>query len=83
VLDVPHDIYVTVPRGQVANLKTNLHVLMQPLIAPIARNEPLGDLTVTDPSGQVIAHTPLVALKAVPEGGLWTRMSDDVALWFQ
>src|SRR6185437_6815149 len=83
VLDVPHDIYVTVPRGQVANLKTSVHVLKRPLIAPIALNEPLGDLTITDPSGQVLAHTPLVALKAVPEGGLWTRMSDDVALWFQ
>jgi len=83
VLDVPHDMYVTVARGQVANLKTSVHVLKQPLIAPIALNEPLGDLTITDPSGQVIAHTPLVALKAVPEGGLWTRMADDVALWFQ
>ena len=82
VLDVPQDIYVTVPRGQVASLKTTLHVLKQPLIAPITVNEPLGDLTVSDPSGQVIAHTPLVALKAVPEGGLWTRMTDDVALWF-
>ena len=81
-LGVLGDIYVTVPRGQVASLKLNARVLKQPLIAPIALNQTLGDLTVTDGSGQVVTQRPLVAFKAVPEGGLWTRMTDDVALWF-
>ena len=42
----------------------------------------VGELTVTDGSGQVIARVPLVALAAVPEGGLWTRVVDSIALWF-
>ena len=83
VLDVPKDMYVTVPRGEIAHLKTTTRILKQPLVAPIAINEALGDLTVTDPAGKVVAETPLVAFKAIPEGGMWTRMTDDVALWFQ
>ena len=82
-LGILNDIYVTVPRGQVGALKTTAHVLKQPLIAPLAVHQALGDLTVTDASGQVVALAPLVAFKAVPEGGLWTRLSDDVALWFR
>ena len=82
-LGTPHDIYITVPRGQVGALKTTARVLKEPLIAPIALNQALGDLTISDASGQVVSHTPLVAFKAVPAGGLWTRMTDDVALWFK
>ena len=82
-LGILNDIYVTVPRGQVGALKTTAHVLKQPLIAPLAVHQALGDLTVTDANGQVVALAPLVAFKAVPEGGLWTRLSDDVALWFR
>jgi serine-type D-Ala-D-Ala carboxypeptidase (penicillin-binding protein 5/6) len=82
-LGIPNDIYLTVPRGQVASLKTTARVLKEPLIAPIALHQPLGELTISDTNGQVIAHAPLIAFKAVPEGGLWTRMTDDVALWFK
>jgi D-alanyl-D-alanine carboxypeptidase (penicillin-binding protein 5/6) len=82
-LSTPSDIYVTVPRGQVGTLKTTARVLKEPLIAPLALNQSLGDLTITDASGQVVAHTSLVVSKAVPEGGLWTRMTDDMALWFK
>ncbi len=82
-LGTPSDIYVTVPRGQVGTLKTTARVLKEPLIAPLALNQALGDLTVADASGQVIARTPLVVFKAIPEGGLWTRMTDDMALWFK
>jgi serine-type D-Ala-D-Ala carboxypeptidase (penicillin-binding protein 5/6) len=82
-LGVTNDIYVTVPRGQVGALKTTARVLKEPLIAPLARNQAVGDLTITDANAQVVAHTPLVAFKAVPQGGLWTRVTDDVALWFK
>ena len=82
-LGTPRDIYITVPRGQVGALKTTARVLKEPLIAPIALNQALGDLTISDATGQVVSHTSLVAFKAVPAGGLWTRMTDDVALWFK
>jgi len=35
-----------------------------------------------DGSGEVVARAPLTAFAPVPEGGLWTRAVDHVALWF-
>src|SRR6185312_7567833 len=54
-LGISNDIWLTVPRGQVAALKTTARVLKEPLIAPIALHQPLGELTISDASGQVIA----------------------------
>jgi D-alanyl-D-alanine carboxypeptidase (penicillin-binding protein 5/6) len=79
---VPNDVVVTVGRGQAASLTTTAKLTKEPLIAPIAAGQALGELTVTDSNGQVVARTPLVALTAVPEGGLWSRAVDDMRLWF-
>ncbi len=81
-LAVPHDIVLTVGRGQVVNLKSAAHVLKEPLIAPLAANQQIGELTITDPSGEVVSRVPLTPGKAVPEAGLWTRATDSVRLWF-
>jgi D-alanyl-D-alanine carboxypeptidase (penicillin-binding protein 5/6) len=75
------DIWVTVPRGEAANLKSTAHV-QEPLIAPLAANKAVGDLTITSSTGETVAKVPLYPLKAVPEGGWWTRMVDTIALWF-
>ena len=79
---VPSDIIVTIGRGQTASLTTSAKLTKEPLIAPIAAGQTLGELTVTDAAGQVVARTPLVALAADPAGGLWTRASDSIRLWF-
>jgi D-alanyl-D-alanine carboxypeptidase (penicillin-binding protein 5/6) len=79
----PYEIYVTVPRGQVAALKTTTHLTKEPLVAPLAANKPIGELTISDANGAVVATSPLVPFAAVPEGGLWTRMTDDISLWFK
>ena len=81
-IGVPNDIVVTVGRGQTASLTTTAKLTTEPLIAPLPAGKPVGELTVTDASGEVIARSPLVPLSAVPEGGLWTRATDDVRLWF-
>jgi D-alanyl-D-alanine carboxypeptidase (penicillin-binding protein 5/6) len=75
------DIVVVVGRGEAANLKTTAHVT-EPLIAPLPANKPVGELTITTQGGDPVAKVPLYPLKAVPEGGLWTRMVDSVKLWF-
>jgi D-alanyl-D-alanine carboxypeptidase (penicillin-binding protein 5/6) len=80
-IGVLQDIYVTVARGEGVSLKTTAHV-QEPLMAPLAANKPVGELIVTTPGGETVAKVPLFPLKAVPEGGLWTRMVDSVALWF-
>jgi D-alanyl-D-alanine carboxypeptidase (penicillin-binding protein 5/6) len=79
---VPSDIIVTIGRGQAASLTTAAKLTKEPLIAPIAAGQTLGELTVTDAAGQIVARTPLVALAADPAGGLWTRASDSIRLWF-
>jgi serine-type D-Ala-D-Ala carboxypeptidase (penicillin-binding protein 5/6) len=78
----PYDIYVTVGRGQAASLKTDARLLKEPLVAPLAAGKAVGEFTVTDGTGEVVARAPLVPFSPVPEGGLWTRAVDDVALWF-
>jgi len=81
-LGVPVDVYATVGRGQGASLKTATHLDTDPLVAPLAAFRPVGEFTVTDATGQVVARAPLVPLAEVPLGGLWTRMTDSIALWF-
>jgi len=81
-LGVPADLYATIGRGQERSLKTATHLNSDPLLAPLAANKPVGEFTVTDASGAVIARAPLVPLSAVPLGGLWTRTLDSIALWF-
>ncbi|HEY1898576.1 MAG TPA: D-alanyl-D-alanine carboxypeptidase family protein [Steroidobacteraceae bacterium] len=76
------DLYVTVGRDQASQLKATTTVQNR-LLAPLAAGAKVGDFTVTTPDGVVVAKAPIVTLQAVPEGGLWTRMSDHVSLWFK
>ncbi len=79
-IGVPYDVYATIARGQAAAVKTRALLSREPLIAPLAAGQDVGEFTVADASGEVIERVPLVALSAVPEGGLWTRAWDSVAL---
>ena len=81
-LGVAQDVYATVARGQAAALRTSARLSHEPLIAPLAAGAPVGEYTVTDASGAVVERVPLIALSAVPQGTLWTRAVDSVALLF-
>jgi serine-type D-Ala-D-Ala carboxypeptidase (penicillin-binding protein 5/6) len=76
------DLYVTLPRGRTASITTNAGLTNPRLIAPLAAGAVVGELTVTDGTGQVVGREPLVTLEAVPAGGLITRMTDGIRLWF-
>ena len=80
---VPADVYALVPRGQSAAITTTARLDHEPLVAPLAAGERLGELTVSDGAGEPLLRTPLVSLAAVPQGSLWTRLVDSVALWFR
>lgn len=79
---VPEDVYALVARGQGGALTTAATLAHEPLIAPLAAGERVGELTVSDGTGAVLTRAPLVSLAAVPQGGLWTRLVDSIALWF-
>jgi serine-type D-Ala-D-Ala carboxypeptidase (penicillin-binding protein 5/6) len=76
------DLYVTLPRGRAASITTNAGLTNPRLIAPLAAGTVVGELTVSDGTGQVVGREPLVTLEAVPAGGLLTRAMDGIRLWF-
>lgn len=77
----PADLYVTLPRGK-ASITTNAALTNTRLIAPLPAGAVVGELTITDGTGQVVGREPLVTLEAVPAGGLLTRTMDGMRLWF-
>ncbi|SHG34298.1 D-alanyl-D-alanine carboxypeptidase (penicillin-binding protein 5/6) [Marisediminitalea aggregata] len=69
---------ITIPRGQVDNLKANFE-LDRKLEAPLAKGEVVGKLYI-QLEGEDVAEYPLVTLHEVKEGGLIDRMMDYVSL---
>ena len=79
-LGIKEDLYITLPRGDAASLKTAAEV--QPrLIAPLTVDDKLGTLRVSA-GGQTLATVPLHPLKSVAAGGWWRRLIDTIRLWF-
>ena len=81
-LTAPRNIVLTVGRGQLASVKTETRIFKEPLIAPLAADQAIGEITLTDQNGQLVQKVPLTPGKPVPEAGLWTRATDSVRLWF-
>ncbi len=75
------DLYVTVPRGRLAEVKTTTTFKPQ-LIAPFPATTPVGELRAQI-GDQVLATRRLHPLEDVGQGGLWTRTVDSVLLWFE
>jgi D-alanyl-D-alanine carboxypeptidase (penicillin-binding protein 5/6) len=79
-LGVVYPLYVTVPKGQAAQVSTTTTV--QPtIIAPAQKGQPFGEIVVKL-GDQEVSKTPLVALKDVPESGWFGRMIDAILLFF-
>lgn len=72
------DVYATVAKGQAAKLKADL-TTMQPLIAPVKAGQVVGKLVVSL-DGKPLFERPVVALKAVEEGGFFSRLWDSIKL---
>jgi D-alanyl-D-alanine carboxypeptidase (penicillin-binding protein 5/6) len=79
-LGIKEDLYLTLPRGGAAGLKTTTEV--QPrLIAPLTEDASVGSLRVFAGS-QTLQTIPLHPLKSVAAGGWWRRLIDTIRLWF-
>ncbi|MCF6766299.1 D-alanyl-D-alanine carboxypeptidase [Thiotrichales bacterium 19S3-7] len=63
-----------------SDLKTNVDI-KQPLIAPIAKGQTIGQLTITY-QDRTLAVSPIVSLESDPEGNIWQKMKGTVSLWF-
>jgi serine-type D-Ala-D-Ala carboxypeptidase (penicillin-binding protein 5/6) len=75
------DINIVVPRGQAGSITTTATVQRR-LIAPLKSSTQVGELVVVV-NGKPATTVPLFPLADVPEGGLWSWLSDTVLLWFQ
>ena len=67
------------PRGGKDQLQFKTQV-NEPVIAPVKLNQTLGTVEVTM-DGKTVRKLPLVALKEVPAGSLFQRLSDQVRMW--
>jgi D-alanyl-D-alanine carboxypeptidase (penicillin-binding protein 5/6) len=75
------DLNIVVPRGHSGSIQTSASV-RHPLIAPLGTQTAVGQMQVLL-DGKPAASAPLYPTAAVPAGGLWSRISDSVLLWFQ
>lgn len=80
-LGLSDDLYVTIPRGQYKNLQAKVD-MPSSINAPISYRQEVGQLNI-QLNNKTVAQKPLVALKAVQEGGWWTRTTDSMGLWFK
>lgn len=74
------DYYVTLPANQSRHIKTKI-MMNEGVKAPVTKGQSIGTLNVML-NGETIDSTPLVALQDDPQGGLWRRMTDRIAMFF-
>lgn len=78
---LPHELVVTVPKGEAAKLKAEL-LAQAPLVAPVAAGQRVGTLRVTL-EGKGLGEYPVVALEGVAQAGLVGRAWDTLRLWLK
>jgi D-alanyl-D-alanine carboxypeptidase (penicillin-binding protein 5/6) len=76
-----NDVNLVIPRGQAGTIQKNASV-KHPLVAPLSTSTQVGEMQVTV-DGKLLTTVPLYPTADVPEGGIWSRLSDIVLLWFQ
>lgn len=77
-LGLAEDLYVTIPRRQFEGVKSEI-VVDTKIMAPIQEGAKLGSVKVTL-QGEVLADKDLIALTTVPQGGIFRRAYDSVAM---
>jgi D-alanyl-D-alanine carboxypeptidase (penicillin-binding protein 5/6) len=75
------DVVMTLPRNEVGSIQTSA-TAQRRLVAPINRTTPVGELQIVV-DNKPVKSVPLFPLADVPAGGIWSRLSDTVVLWFQ
>jgi len=78
---ITQPLFVTIPVGQYQALKASIQLPTR-IEAPISKGNSYGQVQVTL-NGQTVTHVPLVALDNDPKGGLWTRMTDHIVMFFK
>lgn len=80
-LGLDQDLYVTIPRGRRNDIKAKL-VVDSTILAPAKQGQTFGSIHI-ELGDKELTTQPLVALTAMPEGGIWHRLVDNVILLFK
>jgi D-alanyl-D-alanine carboxypeptidase (penicillin-binding protein 5/6) len=78
---VADDLYVTLPKNQLARMKASV-ASKQPLIAPVAARQEVGAIRFSL-DGKQILERPLVASQEMPVAGIFGRLWDSLKLMLQ
>ncbi|SFM89105.1 D-alanyl-D-alanine carboxypeptidase (penicillin-binding protein 5/6) [Izhakiella capsodis] len=78
-LGVAQDAAITIPRGQLKNLKASLVFNQPQLLAPLKKNQVVGTIDFKL-NGKTIETRPLVVMDTVKEGGFFSRIWDFIML---
>ena len=84
-LGMAKDASVTIPKGQMKNLKASYKLTQPTLEAPLAKNQVVGTIDF-QLDGKTIEQHPLVVMQEVKEGNFFSRIWDMVMMklsqWF-
>ncbi|KAA8999955.1 D-alanyl-D-alanine carboxypeptidase DacA [Affinibrenneria salicis] len=80
-LGVDKDVYLTIPRGRMKDLKASYVLNNTELHAPLGKNQVVGSINF-QLDGKTIDQRPLVVLNEVKEGGIFSRLVDYIKLMF-
>lgn len=79
-LGISEDLFLTIPRGALDNLKASMHI-DEIIKAPFPAGQELGNLTI-ELDGDMLVDRPLVAIEAIEQAGLFQRLIDAIKLFF-
>jgi D-alanyl-D-alanine carboxypeptidase (penicillin-binding protein 5/6) len=80
-LGVDKDVYLTIPRGRMKDLKASYVLNSGELNAPLHKNQVVGTINF-QLDGKTIEQRPLVVLKEIDEGNFFSRIIDYIKLMF-
>ncbi|HBX07881.1 MAG TPA: serine-type D-Ala-D-Ala carboxypeptidase [Leclercia adecarboxylata] len=80
-LGVDKDLYLTIPRGRMKDLKASYVLTASELHAPLKKNQVVGTINF-QLDGKTIDQRPLVVLDEIPEGNFFGKIIDYIKLMF-
>lgn len=80
-LGVDKDVYLTIPRGRMKDLKASYVLNTTELHAPLQKNQVVGTINF-QLDGKTIEQRPLVVLQEIPEGNFFGKIVDYIKLMF-
>ncbi|MBA7857249.1 D-alanyl-D-alanine carboxypeptidase DacA [Enterobacter sp. RHBSTW-00901] len=80
-LGVDKDLYLTIPRGRMKDLKASYVLNATELHAPLQKNQVVGTINF-QLDGKTIDQRPLVVLQEIPEGNFFGKIIDYIKLMF-